>query len=218
MLIATFSALYQRKLKRFLAFRSVGHVGYMLVGLGTGTVEGLQSVMIYLFIYLITTLCAFAFVLSVRVRRRSSQTNTEEGLETTVRNLVPTSNRAFYLHQLNGLGRVNPLLAFTFAIMMFSIAGTPPLAGFMAKMLVFFSAIERSFYLLAVVGVLTSVISAFYYLRFIKVMYFDPRTEWVVFEQTDKEKSLVLGATFLVLIFLFIYPRPLFLLAHEAGL
>jgi len=177
MLIATFSALYQRKLKRFLAFRSVGHVGYMLVGLGTGTVEGLQSVIIYLFIYLVTTLCAFAFVLSIQVRRRTSEANVKEGLDTTVQNLVPASNQAFYLHQLNGLGAVNPLLAFTFAIMMFSIAGTPPLAGFMAKILVFFSAIERSFYLLAIVGVRTSVISAFYYLRFIKIMYFDPSTE-----------------------------------------
>jgi len=218
MLIATFSALYQRKLKRFLAFSSVGHVGYMLVGLGTGTVEGLQSVIIYLIIYLITRLCAFAFVLSVRVRRRTSDSNIEEGLDTSVRNLVPSSNRAFYLHQLNGLGRVNPLLAFTFAIIMFSIAGTPPLAGFMAKMLVFFSAVERSFYLLAIVGVLTRVVSAFYYLRFVKVMYFDPRNEWVIFEQTDKEKSLVLGFTFFVLLFLFLYPRPLFLLAHEARL
>jgi len=113
---------------------------------------------------------------------------------------------------------MNPLLAFTFAVIMFSIAGTPPLAGFLAKIGVFFAAIESSLYLLAIVGVLTSVVSAFYYLRFIKVMYFDLPQKLILIDRIDKEKSLILGGSFFFLILLFFWPSPLFLLAHEVSL
>jgi NADH-quinone oxidoreductase subunit N len=101
---------------------------------------------------------------------------------------------------------------------MFSIAGTPPLAGFVAKITIFFSAIERSLYGLAIVGVLTSVLSAFYYLRFIKTMYFDKAKSWVLIETIDKEKSFLLGGSFFFLVFFFIYPSPLLLMAHELSL
>jgi NADH-quinone oxidoreductase subunit N len=117
------------------------------------------------------------------------------------------------------LGKSNPLLAFTLAITIFSIAGTPPLAGFIAKILIFFSAIERSLYSLAIIGVLTSVLSAFYYLRFIKLIYFDNtiKSKFSLMP-IDKEKSFILGFTVLFLIFLFLFPRPLFFYLHSLSL
>jgi NADH-quinone oxidoreductase subunit N len=199
--VAAFSALYQRKLKRFFAYRSIGHVGYLLLGFGTGTIEGVQAVFVYLLIYLITSVCAWSFILALRVRQKNH-----------------SSTRPFYIRQLNGLGVTSPLLAFTFSILMFSIAGTPPLAGFVAKITIFFSAIERSLYGLAIIGVLTSVLSAFYYLRFIKTMYFDKAKSWVLIETIDKEKSFLLGGSFFFLVFFFIYPSPLLLMAHELSL
>jgi NADH-quinone oxidoreductase subunit N len=176
-------------------------VGYLLLGFGTGTIEGVQAVFVYLLIYLITSVCAWSFILALRVRQKNH-----------------SSTRPFYIRQLNGLGVTSPLLAFTFSILMFSIAGTPPLAGFVAKITIFFSAIERSLYGLAIIGVLTSVLSAFYYLRFIKTMYFDKAKSWVLIETIDKEKSFLLGGSFFFLVFFFIYPSPLLLMAHELSL
>jgi NADH-quinone oxidoreductase subunit N len=199
--IAAFSALYQRKLKRFFAYRSIGHVGYLLLGFGSGTIEGVQAVFVYLVIYIITSICAWSFLLSLQIR--NSQHN---------------RNRSLYISQLNGLGISRPLLAFTFSILMFSIAGTPPLAGFVAKMTIFFAAIESSLYGLAVIGILTRVLSAFYYLRFIKTIYFDVSQNWVLLETIDKEKTFLIGGSFFFLIFFFLYPSPLLLLSHEIAL
>jgi NADH-quinone oxidoreductase subunit N len=201
MIIAAFSALYQRKLKRFFAYSSIGHVGYLLLGFGSGTIEGVQAVFVYLVIYVITSICAWGFLMSLQVRNRQH-----------------SSSRSLYIRQLNGLGVTSPLLAFTFAILIFSMAGTPPLAGFIAKMTIFFAAIERSLYGLAIVGILTRVLSAFYYLRFIKNMYFDVPQKWVLLETIDKEKTFLMGGSFLFLVFFFLYPSPLLLLSHEIAL
>jgi len=196
--VAAFSALYQRKLKRFLAYSSIGHVGYLLLGLRTGTIEGLQRVLIYLIIYLITSLCVWSFILSIRFQK--------------------TNKTLLYIRELNGLGKTNPLLAFTLAIIIFSIAGTPPLAGFLAKILVLFSAIESSLYSLAIVGVITSVLSAFYYLRFIKIIYFDFVQKTSSLFTIDKEKSYLIGFSLLFIVFLFLYPSPLITCLHYFSL
>ena len=99
-----------------------------------------------------------------------------------------------------------------------SMAGVPPLAGFCAKMYVFFAAMEGSMYFLAVIGVLTSVIGAFYYIRFIKIMYFEKMRSWTFFRQISREKSIVLGSTTLFIILFFVYPTPLMLMAHKLAL
>ena len=175
------------------------------MGFSTGSLEGVQSVLVYLVIYLVTSICAWAFILSLNFRRKKDT-------------FQESSYRPFYISQLNGLGVIYPLVAFTFTIVIFSIAGTPPLAGFLAKIGVFFAAIESSLYLLAIVGVLRSVISAFYYLRFIKVMYFDLPQSLVLIDRIDKEKSIILGRSFFFLSFFFFWPGPLLLLVHEVSL
>jgi NADH-quinone oxidoreductase subunit N len=198
MVVAAFTALTQRKIKRFLAYSSVGHVGYLLIGLGTGTVEGVQGLLLYTLIYVLMTLNAWTFVLS-------SEYNDKEG-------------RAVYFTDFIGLGKTNPLLAITFTCTLLSMAGVPPLAGFLSKMYVFFSAMEGGMYLVAFIGVLTSVVGAFYYLRFIKIMYFEKAGSLTSFKAMTREQSIVLGATFLFIISLFLDPTPLLLLTHKMAL
>ena len=138
MLVAAFTALTQRKIKRFLAYSSVGHVGYLLIGLGTGTVEGIQGLFVYTLIYVVMTLNAWTFVLSTEFGHKKG--------------------RAIYFTDLIGLSKINPLLAITFTCTLLSMAGIPPLAGFCAKMYVFFSAMEGGgMYLVAFIGVMSSV-------------------------------------------------------------
>jgi NADH:ubiquinone oxidoreductase subunit 2 (subunit N) len=126
--------------------------------------------------------------------------------------------RAKYLTDLTSLSKINPLLAITIALTMFSMAGVPPLAGFCAKLYVFFSAIEGSLYMLATVGVLTSCVGAFYYMRLIKIMFFEKSTSWNMFVAVDREKSLVLGFTTLFIMFFFAYPSPLLIVSHKMAL
>jgi proton-translocating NADH-quinone oxidoreductase chain N len=198
MVVAAFTALTQRKIKRFLAYSSVGQVGYLLIGLGTGTIEGIQGLLIYTLIYVLMTLNAWTFLLSAEFGHK-------EG-------------RAIYFTDLIGLAKINPILAITFACTLLSMAGVPPLAGFTAKMYVFFSAMEGSMYFIAVLGVMTSVVGAFYYLRFIKIMYFEKMLVWTSFKSPSREQSIVLGATFLFIIGLFLDPTPLLIMTHKMAL
>ena len=198
MVVAAFTALTQRKIKRFLAYSSIGHVGYLLIGLGTGTVEGIQGLFVYTLIYVVMTLNAWTFVLSTDFKHKKG--------------------RAVYFTDLIGLGKMNPLLAITFTCTLLSMAGIPPLAGFCAKMYVFFSAMEGGMYLVAFIGVMCSVIGAFYYLRFIKIMYFEKLTNWVSFNQISRENSIILGLSFLFIIGFFLNPTLLLTFTHKLAL
>ena len=151
MVLGAFAAIWQTNIKRLLAYSSIGHVGYALVGLAAGSADGVRGVVIYMAIYLVMTAGTFACVLAMRQNGRMV-----EGLA-----------------DLAGLSRNAPLLALALAVFMFSMAGIPPLAGFFSKLYVFLAAIDAGLYTLAVIGVLTSVVSAFYYLRIVKIMYFD---------------------------------------------
>jgi len=131
---------------------------------------------------------------------------------------VSKKNRAVYFTDLIGLSRINPVLAITFVCTLFSMAGVPPLAGFCAKMYVFFAAMESSQYLIAILGVLFSVIGAFYYLRLIKIMYFEKMKTWLNFKNVSREQSIILGGTSLFIVFFFINPTPLFILTHHMAL
>ena len=197
MVIASLVALRQRKLKRFFAYSSVGHVGYLLIGCSTGTVEGITSMLIYTVIYIVMTLNAWTLILSLELE---------------------SHGRGTYFTDLGYLSRINPLLAITFTMTLLSMAGVPPLAGFCAKMYVFFAAMEGSMYLLALIGVLTSVIGAFYYIRFIKIMYFEKLVSWSFFDQISREKSIILGATTLFILTFFLYPSTLMITAHQLAL
>ena len=193
MALGAFAAIGQRNIKRLMAYSSIGHMGYALVGLAPGTVEGVQGVIIYLAIYLVMTLGTFACILSLR---RDGRMVEEIG-------------------QLAGLSRTSPLMALALAVLLFSLAGIPPLAGFFAKFYVFLAAIESGLYALAVIGVLLSVVGAFYYLRIVKIMYFDEPVEG--FEPLPRPLAIVLGSSGLLIMFFFLYPSPLVAAAGVAA-
>ena len=151
MVVGAFAALVQTDLKRLLAYSSIGNMGYALIGLVAGSEAGVSSVIMYLLIYMIMTAGVFAVVLMMR------------------RNDVPLRN----ISDLSGLSRHSPALAYGMLILMFSMAGIPPFAGFFGKLAVFNAAVAEEYYVLAVLGVLTSVVSAYYYIRIVKVMFFD---------------------------------------------
>ena len=151
MAIGAFGAMVQTNIKRLLAYGSIGHIGYMLIAIATGSAEGIKSVLIYFTLYIFMSVGTFGFVLFMR--RAGEQVES--------------------LDDLKGLSKTHPRAAFFMLLMMFSMAGIPPLAGFYGKMFVFLAAMQAELYTLAVVGVLTSVVAAFYYLKVVKLMYFD---------------------------------------------
>jgi len=194
MLLGALAAIWQTNIKRLLAYSSIGHVGYALIGVATGTQSGVRGVLIYLAIYIVMVLGTFCCVLSMRVRGRLV-----EGID-----------------DLAGLSRTNPMMALALGIFMFSLAGIPPLAGFFGKLYVFLAAVEAGLYALAVIGVLTSVIGAFYYLRIVKIMYFDEARD--SFERpVGREVGIVMAATALFTMFFFIYPSPILVGAKTAA-
>ena len=151
MILGAFAAIGQTNIKRLMAYSSIGHMGYALLGLAAGTVAGVQGVLIYMTIYLITN--AGVFVVIMAMKRDGEQVET--------------------ISDLAGLSRTQPRMAFAMAALMISLAGIPPLAGFWAKFYVFLAAIEAHLYALSVIGVLSSVVGAYYYWRIVKLMYFD---------------------------------------------
>jgi NADH-quinone oxidoreductase subunit N len=151
MIIGALGALMQTNLKRLLAYGSIGHIGYALVGVASGVENWPKVVVLYLFIYLLMSMVAFGFILFLQKKGEATES----------------------IADLSGLSKTHPLMAFMMMLIMLSMAGIPPLAGFYGKMFVFLSAIEAELYIMTVIGLLTSVIAAYYYLRVVKVMYFD---------------------------------------------
>jgi NADH-quinone oxidoreductase subunit N len=151
MVLGAFAAIGQNNIKRLMAYSSIANMGYVLVGLAAGTAEGVQGVLIYLAIYLVTNIGVFACILAMRRGQHMVET----------------------ISDLSGLAQTQPGYAFVFAMLMFSLAGIPPLAGFFAKFYVFLAAIEAGLYPLAVIGVVASVVGAYYYVRIVKIIYFD---------------------------------------------
>src|SRR6202521_873679 len=185
MVLGAFAAIGQRNIKRLMAYSSIGHMGFALVGLAAGTAQGVQGVLVYMAIYLAMTLGTFAVILSMR---RDGRMVEEIG-------------------DLAGLARTSPGMAFFLAMLLFSLAGIPPLAGFFAKFYVFLAAIQEGLYVLAVIGVLASVVGAYYYLAIIKLMYFDEPVPG--FAPMPYELKAVLGITGLFNILWIVYPGPL---------
>jgi NADH-quinone oxidoreductase subunit N len=186
MVLGAFAAIRQTNIKRLMAYSSIGHMGFALVGLAAGTEQGLQGILIYLAIYLVMNIGAFAVILSMRVG----------------------DNMVEDISDLAGLSRNHPMMAFGMAIFMFSLAGVPPLAGFFGKFYVFLAAVDAELYTLAVIGVLASVVGAFYYLRIVKVMYFDEPAEPFETGAASEINYILAGSGVLTLLF-FVYPAPL---------
>ncbi|MGK9169631.1 NADH-quinone oxidoreductase subunit NuoN [Inquilinus limosus] len=186
MILGAFAAIAQTNIKRLMAYSSIGHVGFALLGLAAGTQQGITGVIVYMAIYIPMSLGAFAVILSMRVNGKAV-----EGIQ-----------------DLAGLGKTSPGLAFALVIMMFSMAGIPPLAGFFAKLYVFRAVIEQQFYILAVIGVLSSVVSAVYYLKIIRVMYFDEPK--VAFDKPEGAAiPAILAVSTLFIVVFWLLPAPL---------
>jgi NADH-quinone oxidoreductase subunit N len=186
MLFGAVAAIGQTNIKRLIAYSSIGHIGYTLAGLATGSNEGIQSSIIYISIYVIMNLALFSCLLMLK------------------------RNNQYYedIDDLSGLSKNHPLLSLSLLVILFSLAGIPPLAGFFAKFYIFKAVIEQSMYFLAIVGLLSTVIAAFYYLRIIKIIYFDKEKE-----KYDEDHSLWLKfsltfSTILILLY-FIFPSQL---------
>ncbi len=185
MALGSFAAIGQTNIKRLMAYSSIGNMGYALIGLAAGTADGVQGVLVYMAIYVAMTLGTFACIIAMR---------RPDGAVERISDLA-------------GLARTKPAMAFWLAMMMFSLAGIPPLAGFFAKFYVFLAAIKAGLFALAVIGVVTSVIGAYYYLMIVKIMYLDEPAAGFV--PMRLELRLVLGVTGLFVLLFFVYPGPL---------
>jgi len=185
MALGSFGAIGQRNIKRMMAYSSIGHMGFALVGLAAGTPEGVQGVILYLVIYTVMTFGVFTLILAMKRNGRAIEN----------------------ISDFAGLSRSNPVLAFLCAMLLFSLAGIPPLAGFFAKFYVFTAAIKAGMITLSVIGVLCSVVGAFYYLNVIKVMYFDEQAGATDNVRVELGTVFVISALFNMLFF--IYPGPL---------
>jgi NADH-quinone oxidoreductase subunit N len=192
MVLGALAAIGQSNIKRLMAYSSIGHVGFVLMGLGVGGESGLRGVLVYMAIYIVMNLGAFAVLVAMRREGRAV-----EGVQ-----------------DLAGLARTDPGMALAMAVFMFSMAGIPPLAGFFAKLYVLLPAVEQGFWTLAVVAVLSSVVSAYYYLRVVKVMYFDAPVAPLDARATPV--SVVLAGTGLLTAFFFLAPAPLLAAARQA--
>ena len=183
MVFGAVAAIGQKNLKRLIAYSSISHMGYALAGLSTGTNQGIQSSITYMTIYLVMNLAFFSCMFMLR------------------------RNNNYYedITDLSGLSKNHPILAFSFLAILFSLAGIPPLAGFFAKFYVFVAVIEQDMYFLAIVGLVSTVIAAFYYLRIIKIIYFDPEVEKFETNHHIGLKITLALSTVLILIY-FIYP------------
>jgi len=186
MIFGAIAAIGQNNLKRLVAYSSIGHMGYALAGLSTGSNEGIQSSIVYMSIYLVMNLAFFSCLLMLK------------------------RNDVYYetIDDLSGLSKKHPILSLSLLAILFSLAGIPPLAGFFAKFYIFKAVIEQSMYFLAIVGLLSTVIAAFYYLKIIKVIYFDKEKEGYDTDHNIWLKGSLTFSTLLILLY-FIFPSKL---------
>jgi NADH-quinone oxidoreductase subunit N len=195
MVLGSFAAIGQTNIKRLMAYSSIANVGHILVGLAAGTKEGVEGVLIYLAIYLVKTLGAFVAILSMR---------RPEGMVESI-------------DELSGLSTRQPLLALALFLLLFSLAGIPPLAGFMAKFYVYLAAVEAGLWMLAVVGILTSVVGAYYYVRIGLIMYNGEPAGGPFEGPISGKMQVILGASSLFVVLFIVFPAPLIEAASRAA-
>ena len=255
MVLGTLGAMSQKlDLKRLLAYSAIGNAGYMLLGVSSGTLEGLQGLLLFAMIYIVMTMNAFATILALKPRSTgiaimsksfhwqrdtqnmrhmyltgsnkssesvSSDTNTWLEESYTPRHYtILTQNSLGSLKgilQFRTISKTNPLLAISIAFVFLSMAGVPPLAGFLGKMYLFFAAVDGGLYLAVFVGIAMNVVASFYYIRCIKLAYFDGTKEWISLGECSKEISLILGLTIFFISFFFLYPSTTILWVSNAA-
>ncbi len=193
MILGALAAIGQTNIKRLMAYSSIGHMGYALIGLAVGNQLGLRGVLVYLIVYIFMSAGTWACIIAMR----------RQGLAVEK------------IEDLGGLARTDPALALAFAIFMFSMAGIPPLAGFFGKLYVFLAAVQSGMWTIAIIGVLTSVVGSYYYLRIVKVMYFDAPVP--AFDRRPGMIGFVAAVTALFTLFFFLFPGPLVAAAGTAA-
>jgi len=193
MVLGALAAIGQTSVKRLMAYSSIGHMGYALIGLAVGTAAGVRGTLVYMVIYVFMTAGTFGCIMAMRRKGQA--------LEKTA--------------DLAGLAANDPALALALAVFMFSLAGIPLMSGFFAKLYIFLAAVQSGLWTLAVIGVLTSVVGAFYYIRIIKIMYFDAPAER--FDPRPASLSFVVAATGLFTGFFFLFPAPFVAAAQAAA-
>jgi NADH-quinone oxidoreductase subunit N len=193
MVLGALAAIGQSNIKRLMAYSSIGHMGYALIGLAVGNADGIRGTLVYMVIYVFMTAGTFGCILAMRRRGKAVE----------------------QISDLSGLAANDPALALALAVFMFSLAGIPLLSGFFAKLYIFLAAVQGGLWTLAVIGVLTSVVGAFYYIRVIKVMYFDTPAER--FDARPASLSFVVAVTGLFTGFFFLFPAPVIAAAQAAA-
>ena len=186
MILGAVAAMVQKNIKRLLAYSSIGHIGYALAGVATGEISGYESSIVYISIYVIMNIGAFSCLYFFKKDGKYKEN----------------------ISDLSGISKKHPLLAISFLIILFSLAGVPPLGGFFAKFYVFVAVLEQEMYVLAIIGLLTTVMSAFYYLKIIKTIYFDDSVNsFELVKNKNAQISIILSC--IILITFFLYPSIL---------
>nr|AYR06618.1 NADH dehydrogenase subunit 2 [Renouxia sp.] len=185
-LVGSFGALIQQKWKRFIAYSSITHIGFILIGILSGELIGIVNILFYLIVYVITIFGIFSFLTSLRVYKFSFHYQIR------------------YLSDVSSLSKINPALAFSISLILFSMAGIPPLSGFFAKAFMILTSLQNNFYGLALLAVVMSCVACFYYIRIIKNIYFSESKKLLVISPVTKDNSLILSFSVLLILFLFV--------------
>ena len=195
--VGSFGGLEQKKLKTLLAYSSTSHMGYTLIAFTTGTIEGMQVLFCYLFLYMVAGLCIWSIFLMLQLKYKYNKKQNKD------------------LTDLRLLSKSNNILALSLSIVLLSIAGLPPMIGFLVKIGIFLASIESSMYFVAIISILCSVISTFYYIRIIKIMYFENTKVGKLYYPIKSDVSLVIVGLFYFLLFLFINPTLIYLVSYK---
>ena len=195
--VGSFGGLEQKRLKSLLAYSSISHMGYTLIAFSTGTFEGMQTLFCYLFLYMIAGLFIWSIFLVLQLKHKYIKKQNKD------------------LADLNSLNKSNNILALFFSTVLLSIAGLPPMIGFLVKIGIFLVSIEASMYFVAVVSILCSVVSTFYYIRLVKIMYFENSITGKLYYPIKSNISILLVCLFYFLLFLFVNPTLVYLISHK---
>lgn len=199
-IVGSFAGLEQKKLKSLLAYSSISHMGYTLIAFTTGTFEGIQMLFCYLFLYMIAGLCIWSIFLVLRLKYKYTKKQNKD------------------LADLNLLSKSNKIVALFFSVVLLSIAGLPPMIGFLVKISIFLAAVEVSMYFVAIVSILCSVVSTFYYIRVLKIMFFENHEVGKLYEPIKSHISIIIVCVFYFLFFLFINPTLVYLFSYKIAL
>lgn len=196
-LVGSFAGLEQKKLKSLLAYSSISHMGYTLIAFSTGTFEGMQMLFCYLFLYMVAGLCIWSIFLLLRLKYKYIKKQNKD------------------LADLNLLSKSNNILALFFSVVLLSIAGLPPMVGFLVKISIFLVSVEATMYFVAVVSILCSVISTFYYIRILKILFFENSVIGKLYYPIKSHISIIIVCIFYFLFFLFINPTIIYLFSYK---